>query len=76
MKNEPLCLPRGSVRAILTLTLVLALILTLFVPIAEGAAEARTTLLVLVAVAVRDYFGIRQKQNDEDGPTLDPPSVG
>lgn len=76
MTNEPLGLPRGSVRAIITLLLIVALVLTLFVPIAEGADEARTTLLVLVGVAVRDYFGARQKQNDDDGPSLGPPSVG
>lgn len=76
MSNEPLGLPRGSVRAIITLALIVVLGLILFVPVADGADEARTTVLVLVGIAVRDYFAVRADQNDEDGPPVGPPSVG
>lgn len=74
--TEPLGLPRGSVRAILTILLLLVLILTLFVPVVPGAQDIRTGLLALAVMAVRDYFGVRAVQNAEDGPPLPPPAIG
>jgi hypothetical protein len=32
--------------------------------------------LMLTGIAVRDYFGTRTTQNAQDGPSLEPPSVG
>lgn len=71
-RNEPLGLPRGSVRAILTFALVTLTGVLLFVPAADkGAREA---VLVLTGIAVRDYFEVRKRQNEESGPPLDPPA--
>jgi hypothetical protein len=75
-RTEPLGLPRGSVRAILTIMLLLVLVLTLFVPTVPGADDVRSGLIALATLALRDYFGIRQTQNEQDGPPLPPPSVG
>jgi general stress protein CsbA len=69
--NEPLGLPRGSVRAILTLLLLVAVVLTVFIPAAN--TNALDALLVLAGIAVRDYFTIRKQQNDTDGPPLAKP---
>lgn len=74
MANEPLGLPRGSVRAILTLLLVVAAIAAAFLPL-HGNEAAQSSLLVLAGVAVRDYFGNRTAQNAEDGPPLAKPSI-
>lgn len=72
-RNEPLGLPRGSVRAILTLILVAMCGVLMFVPAADGGA--RDAILVLTSVAVRDYFAVRKDQNDQTGPPVDPPSA-
>lgn len=65
---EPLGLPRGSVRAILTLALLGLVGATLFVPLVEGANEVRSALLALAGIAVRDYFSTRQTHELEEGP--------
>lgn len=75
-RNEPLGLPRGSVRAIITFSLLAILAVSLFVPLAEGAEEVRSGLAVLCAVAVRDYFSGRKEQNTQDGPPLHDPVIG
>lgn len=72
--KEPLGLPRGSVRAILTIMLLAASVAAVFVPL-HGDADAKSSLLVLTGIAVRDYFAHRQTQNAEDGPPLAPPAT-
>jgi hypothetical protein len=72
--SEPLGLPRGSVRAILTLALVAVSAALLFVPAKD--ADAKSMFLLLTGIAVRDYFATRSTQNEQDGPPLDPPSIG
>lgn len=72
--GEPLGLPRGSVRALLTLLLLLVLVATLFAPIVKGAEEIRSGLLALCVMAVKDYFTVRAGQNQQDGPPLHPPA--
>lgn len=66
---EPLNLPRGSVRSLITLSLVLG-----FVPVAIFGPDAGlTAYAALCGVAVRDYFGTRAEQNRRDGPPLPEP---
>jgi hypothetical protein len=71
--KEPLNLPRGTVRAVITLTLIGTAVASMFVPIIDD--RAFEPLLVLCGVAVRDYFASRQEQNAQDGPQLPPPIV-
>lgn len=73
MSNEPLGLPRGSIRAILTLMLVVISAVMLFIPAVDGGA--REMFLLLTGIAVRDYFAHREKRNTEDGPPLAKPFV-
>lgn len=73
--KEPLNLPRGSVRAILTCALVFVCALMLFIPIAPGADEIRTMFLLLTGIVVRDYFSVRAEQNKEDGPVVPDPVI-
>lgn len=72
--KEPLGLPRGSVRAIITLGLLMASVAMVFVPVNEK--EYATGLFALAGVAIRDYFQTRKTQNDEDGPQLAEPVEG
>jgi len=66
-------LPRGTVRAILTLMLVIVSAVIVFVPsVNNGASEM---FLLLTGIAVRDYFAARADQNEEDGPAVPPPAV-
>lgn len=74
--TEPLGLPRGSVRAILTVLLILIVGVSLFVPVADGADGIRTGLVALAGIAVRDYFGGRERVELVDGPPLPPPVSG
>lgn len=67
---EPLSLPRGSVRAILTVLVVLVAAAAVFVPIAPGAGDARSMFVMVAGFVLRDYFQHREKQNTEDGPPL------
>lgn len=71
---EPLNLPRGSVRAILTILLVILLGLTMFIPVVPGAQDIRSGLLAATVAAVGHYFNTRQTQNQQDGPPLPPPA--
>lgn len=65
---EPLNLPRGSMRALITLALVLG-----FIPVAIfGPSEGMSAFAALAGVAIRDYFASRQEQNRQDGPPLPP----
>lgn len=73
--REPLGLPRGSVRAILTILLVLVAAVALFAPIAPGADDVKAMWLLLTGIAVRDYFAHRQEQNEEDGPVTPEPYI-
>lgn len=74
MSREPLGLPRGSVRAILTLLLVVVSAVMIFVQ--PASKDVGAMFVMLTAIAVRDYFQQRKVQNDEDGPALPPPSDG
>jgi hypothetical protein len=67
---EPLSLPRGSVRAILTVLVVLVAAAAVFVPIAPGADDARSMFVLVAGFVLRDYFHTRDKQNAQDGPPL------
>lgn len=71
---EPLGLPRGSVRAIVTIVLLGVSAVMLFVPAVDSGA--REMFLLLTGIAVRDYFAVRAAQNVEDGPPLNPPVIG
>ncbi len=73
MSNEPLGLPKGSIRAILTLGLVIILAVSMFVEIVPGADEIRSGLLALAVMAVKDYFDARSEQAVIDGPALPAP---
>lgn len=72
--NEPLGLPRGSVRSILALVVVSAAIASVFVSVAN--TEALAALLAVAAIVVRDYFETRRQQNAADGPPLPAPVEG
>lgn len=67
---EPLNLPRGSVRAGLTVLVVLVAALSVFVPIAEGAGDARAMFVMVAGYILHRYFDVRKEQNDADGPPL------
>lgn len=71
--REPLNLPRGSVRAILTLALLTVSAAALFVPIAEGAGEVRGMFVALTGLAVKDYFEYRKRREADEGPPVDEP---
>lgn len=75
MRNEPLRLPRGSVRAILTILLVLISGAMLFVPIAAGAGDFRSMFLLFTGLALKDYFDSRKKAEEAEGPVLPDPVV-
>ena len=59
--NEPLGLPHGSIRAILSIVLVGISGALLFVPMADGADEVKSMFVLLTGIAVRDYFASRGK---------------
>ena len=67
---EPLNLPRGSVRALLTILVVVVAALCVFVPIAPGADDARSMFILVAGFVLRDYFHARKQQNEHDGPPL------
>ncbi len=72
--QEPLRMPRGSVRAILTILVVAVAGLSVFVPIAPGAGDARSMFVLIAGMVLRDYFQHREKRNVEDGPAVGEPS--
>ena len=63
-------MPRGSVRAVLTILVVAVAALTLFVPIAPGADDARSMFVLIAGFILKDYFDVRKTQNAEDGPPV------
>jgi len=73
--GEPLNLPRGTVRAVLTILVVVVAALSVFVPIADGAGDARAMFVLVAGIVLRDYFQTRQDQNAEDGPPLPAPRI-
>jgi hypothetical protein len=68
--KDPLGLPAGSVRAILTLLLVAVSAALLFVPSVESASEVRAMFVMLTGIAVRDYFASRGAQDAEQKPSV------
>ena len=72
--TEPLKLPRGSVRSILTILVVLVAAATIFVPIAPGADDARSMFVLIAGFILKDYFDVRKAQNDQDGPPVGDPA--
>lgn len=64
--KQPLNLPRGSVRSILTLMLVIVSAVALFVPAADETVKQM--FILLTGIAVRDYFATRAEQNAQEGP--------
>jgi hypothetical protein len=73
---EPLNLPRGSIRAALTLLLVAVSAALLFIPTVDDAGDVKSMFVLLTGIAVRDYFATREAQNAEDGPTVPPAVIG
>ncbi|MGH3014947.1 MAG: hypothetical protein ACRDNN_08360 [Gaiellaceae bacterium] len=78
-KNEPLFLPKGSVRAVLTMVLVAITTAVMFIPIPSGKDDVKAMFVLLTGIAVRDYFSSRDRQAEreerapEDAPV---PSLG
>lgn len=68
--KEPLNLPRGSVRALITVLLIGLVGASMYIPVVPGAAEVRGALLALAGLAVKSYFDVRVQQNAEDGPQV------
>lgn len=71
--TEPFGLPRGSVRALLTVILVALSGVAMFVPVVDE--NIKSMVVLLTGIAVRDYFAVRKTQNDQDGPPVEPPAV-
>lgn len=71
--KEPLSLPRGSVRALLTVMLVALSGVAMFIPVVDD--NIKSMVVLLTGIAVRDYFATRADQNAADGPPADPPHV-
>lgn len=74
--KEPLNLPRGSIRAALTLLLVGVSAALLFVPTVDDAGDVKSMFVLLTGIAVRDYFATRADQNAQDGPVVPPAVIG
>lgn len=72
---EPFGLPRGSVRAIITLSLVAVTAALLFVPAAAGTGDVKSMFVMLTGYAVKLYFDVRKEQNAEDGPKVASPEL-
>ena len=68
--KEPLNLPRGSVRSILTIILVAISGALLFIPAAAGADDVKSMFVLLTGIAVRDYFATRAAENVASGPVV------
>jgi hypothetical protein len=75
-KREPLALPAGSIRAILTLILVGITAAMLFVPVVEGAGDIRAMFVLLTGIAIRDYFAQRSTADASEKPDYYLPSEG
>ena len=75
--QDPLGLPNGSVRALLTILLVGITAAVLFIPVAKGTDDVKAMFVLLTGIAVRDYFASRDRQAERDRadgtvPTADP----
>ena len=68
MKNldEPLFLPKGSVRAVLTMVLVGITTAVMFIPIPSGKDDVKAMFVLLTGIAVRDYFSSRDRQSERE----------
>ncbi len=64
--RDPLGLPNGSVRAILTMALVAITAVVLFIPVARGTDDVKAMFVLLTGIAVRDYFSSRDRQAERD----------
>jgi len=75
--QDPLGLPNGSVRALLTILLVGITAAVLFIPVAKGTDDVKAMFVLLTGIAVRDYFASRDRQAERDrtadsaAPTVD-----
>lgn len=58
--DEPFGLPRGSVRALLTILLVGITAAIMFIPIPAGKDDVKSMFVLLTGIAVRDYFASRE----------------
>lgn len=64
--DEPLFLPKGSVRAVLTMVLVGITTAVMFIPIPSGKDDVKAMFVLLTGIAVRDYFASRDRQAERD----------
>jgi hypothetical protein len=64
--QDPLGLPNGSVRAILTLLLVGITAAVMFIPVAKGTGDVKAMFVLLTGIAVRDYFSSRDRQSERE----------
>ena len=64
--QDPLGLPNGSVRALLTILLVGITAAVLFIPVAEDNKDVKAMFVLLTGIAVRDYFSSRDRQAERD----------
>ena len=58
--QDPFGLPRGSVRALLTVLLVGITGALMFIPIPAGKDDVKSMFVLLTGIAVRDYFASRE----------------
>ena len=64
--DEPLFLPKGSVRAVLTMVLVGITTAVMFIPIPSGKDDVKAMFVLLTGIAVRDYFSSRDRQSERE----------
>jgi hypothetical protein len=64
--DEPLFLPKGSVRAALTMLLVGITTAVMFIPIPSGKDDVKAMFVLLTGIAVRDYFSSRDRQSERE----------
>jgi hypothetical protein len=69
--NEPLFLPKGSVRAVLTIVLVAITTAVMFIPIPSGKDDVKAMFVLLTGIAVRDYFSSRDRQAEREDRELE-----
>jgi hypothetical protein len=60
-RHEPFGLPRGTVRAFLTVLLVAITAAIMFFPIPSGKDDVKSMFVLLTGIAVRDYFASRER---------------
>ena len=63
--DEPFGVPRGTVRAFLTVLLVGITSAIMFVPIPSGKDDVKSMFVLLTGIAVRDYFASRERPSAE-----------